>query len=263
MSDWESAVTEALGDLGADQVMVPGAKLRAKMMQMAPETGIDVGEHVASSAQSFSRLVGQVEGVEVQRRPGSDVLIGIGDARPPEPEIGVRTRRSVGSLRRDVYEAFTQLSRTKFVYLPDSDRFVRESEAEGASIPLPETTLEQLIKDRESFTQTLDAALQEPLLDALARSASPLSAFRTVLSESDLVRAWVSTQANVIRERVVEWAGEKGIEPRAAWFSRRDSQPNSRAVLARLIPYLTPEEIRELRIPFRAVEALLSDVSRG
>ena len=56
--------------------MVVGAKLRQKMVEVGHEEQLDVGTHVEESGQPFSRLVEQVNGVVVRRRPGRDILVG-------------------------------------------------------------------------------------------------------------------------------------------------------------------------------------------
>ena len=263
MSDWSFIALKALRNLGADSVMVPGAKLRLEMESVGAEMGFSVPEYLASSDEPFGALVEQVEEVVVIRRPGTDMLVGVGAAGPPQ---GPSTKRSVGttgSLRRDVFEAFTRLSNVAFVYLPETDRFVPENLAQGRSIPVPETNLDGLVRDREDFARSQDSQAQPALLAALTRSSKPLADFHRVLSETDLLSSWAATQGDLLRERVTAWAREHDIQPRDSWFTRDRSRPGTRYALEQLIPYLTAEEIRELKIPFRAVEALIADRSRN
>lgn len=83
MLDWNSLALKALRTLGADSVMVPGAKLRQEMVKIGSRSNFDVSAHVASSGQPFGVLTGQVAGVVVHKRPGSDMLVGIEGAAPP------------------------------------------------------------------------------------------------------------------------------------------------------------------------------------
>ena len=55
------------------------------------------------------------------------------------------------------------------------------------------------------------------------------------------------------------WAAQNSVTPRASWFRPRRSADSAHHTLSRIAPYLTANEIRQLQIPFRAVEALLSD----
>ena len=262
MSDWSSIVLQALRHLGADSVMVPGARLRLEMESVGAGMDFSVPAHLASSNQPFGALVEQVKGVVIIRRLGTDMLVGLGTATPPQETSPTRSIASTGSLRKDVFGAFTRLSNVAFVYLPATDQFVPANLAQGRSIPIPETTLERLVQDREDFVKSLEGHAQPALFAALTRSSKPLADFHRVLSEMNLLGSWASMQADLLRERVVAWAREHDIQPRDSWFSRDRSGPMARQALERLIPYLTPEEIRELKIPFRAVEALIADRSR-
>lgn len=261
MPNWESLTLDALRDLGADTEMVPGAKLRQRMVEMGLQRSMDVADHVERSGISFSKLAAQVDGVTVQPRPGSDVLIGLRSARVPDdaPRLDLSKPRH-GALRRDVYEAFTRIASTRYVYLPGSDKFVPAERAEGKSIEIESPTLTSLIDIRRQFASTLPQDAQRPLLDALIHSANPLSQFRSALVASDLFDQWSTVYAEAIKARVIEWARQNHLTPRDAWFRHPRPATSPRRTLTLLAQYLTAEEIRELRIPFRAIEALLSDL---
>ena len=232
MLDWNSLTLKALRTLGADSVMVPGAKLRQEMVKIGSRSNFDVSAHVASSGQPFSVLTGQVAGVVVHKRPGSDMLVGIeGAAPPPFDKPLENSAGSSGTLRKDVYEAFTKLSPVPCVYLPGSDRFVPANRAEGPSIKVPEVTLEGLVREREEFVNSLHPDVQPPLLDALKHSANPLADFHRELRNSGFIDEWVSARTNLLRSRVIEWAktmssfaihGSRGIPPE--WLRPRIRQ---------------------------------------
>lgn len=262
MKDWTTITKQALQELGAEQVMVSGAKLRERMVGIGSADGFDVAGYVAKSGTSFSRLIERVPGVIVEIRPGSDVAIGLNDARIPDHSAGHGEARSGGlhgGLRSDVYQAFTRISKVPFVYVPGKDRFVPEHRAEGPSIEVNSQTLDRLISYRKEFIETLPPEAQQPLREALV-SANPLSDFRREVVARGLLFRWVSTQEKKIREQVIRWAEEHDVTPRDAWFRRSHASNAPHRTLARLAPYLTADEIRELRIPFRAVEALLADL---
>ena len=240
--------------------MVPGAKLRREMELIGSESAFDVAEHVASSGRTFSNLVSEVEDVVIRARPGSDILVGLEGSRPPPSNrSAVIDSTGPSRLRTDVWEAFTKLSRVPYIYQPDSDRFMIASEGQGPSIPVPEVSLEQLIRDREEFLESLDSDVQSQLRRALHQSSKPLTDFRLDLEGRGLFKQWTSAQADQIRRRVIKWAEEHDIEPRNAWFSPSRSSVAAHRTLERLIPYMTTDEIRDLKVPVRAVEALLAD----
>lgn len=254
--EWSDLVAASLRELGADEKMVPGALLRQRMEIIGAKEGFDVGEYVAESPAPFVQLVARVDGVEINRRPGSDVLVGLAGASVPDP-----VRRSTyrpGTLRKDVFQAFTRVETVPFVYMPDADRFVLEDRSEGTVVEVDRISLEVLIVDRREFVKLLPEESQRPLLDALERSTKPLETFREAVVAQGVVRQWASRQAETVRTRVLSWARKHNITPREAWFQQRREDSPHRA-LERLLPYLTPDEIRAFPIPFRAIEALLSD----
>ena len=241
--------------------MVPGAKLRQRMVQLGLEEGFDVAEYVENSGSSFSKLAAQVDGVTVESQPGSDVLVGLHGARVPDDGLHSGSAKvRYGALRKDIYQAFTRVSNVPYVYLPGSDKFVAADQAEGPSIEVEGPTLERLVDVRRRFVETLSQDSQQPLLDALNRSANPLSDFRHELIARGIFDKWSAMQAEVIKSLVIEWAKRNDLTPRDTWFRPPQTANTTHQTLALLARYLTAEEIRELRIPFRAIEALLSDL---
>ena len=263
MDDWEKITKNAIRALHADSVMVSGAKLRAQMVAIGTSAGFDVAKHVAESGTSFSKLIADVNGVVVHSRIGSDVLVGFDGADfPTETPAHSEATSRYGGLRSDVFQAFTRVSQIPYVYLPGTDRFVPANEAQGRSIEVEEPTLERLIFYRQEFVKTLPPDDQQPLLDTLNRSTNPLSEFRREIAARGILSKWSSAQEETLREKIVQWAKENNVTPRDAWFRRPHVMNSAHRTLARLTPYLTADEIRELHIPFRAVEALLADLQK-
>ena len=250
----------ALNELGGSARMVVGAKLRQKMVAVGLEEQLNVGAYVEESGQPFSRLVEQVPGVVVRRRPGRDVLVGTPQAEEPEWDAASPTRR--GALRGDVYQAFTRIAPAPVVYSPDTDRFLAEEKAEGRSIRVPDVTLETLIQDRRQFAESLAAEMEQPLMDALTRSPNPLSAFRHAVGRLGIPDKWGQEQSRIVWQRVETWAAENSVTPRVTWQGRGQTVASAHHTLSKLADYMTASEIRQLKIPFRAVEALLSERDR-
>lgn len=256
--EWSDLVGAALRELDADEKMVPGAMLRQRMEVMGAKCGFDVGGYVADSPDPFAQLVGRVEGVEIKRRPGSDVLVGLAGASDPEPVRRSTYRARPGALRKDVFQAFTRVEAVPFVYMPDADRFALEDRSEGTVVEVERISLKTLIDDRRTFVNSLPEESQKPLLDALERSTKPLETFREAVAAQGVVGQWASRQAEIVRDRVLSWARKHDVAPRGAWFQQR-REVSAHRTLERLLPYLTPDEIRAFSVPFRAIEALLSD----
>lgn len=243
--------------------MIPGAKLREHMVRAGYSAGFDVAGHVANSGTSFSRLVAAVTGVNVKSRPGSDVVIGLDGARIPDRAAGHggQAKSRSGGLRSDVYQAFTRVAKIPFVYLPGKDRFVPEDRAEGARIEVNSQTLERLISYRKEFIGTLPPEDQKPLRDSLI-STNPLSDFRREVTTRGLLDKWVSAQEAKIKEQVIQWSGEHNVTPRDTWFRRLHVSKSPHRTLALLTPFLNDDEIRDLRVPVRAVEGMLDDLQK-
>ena len=261
MHDWNSLTVQALRTLGADKTMVPGAKLRQRMVEVGQTEGFDVGAHVAVSGIPFAKLAANVAGVTVKEQPGSDVLVGLQGARAAdEPTRFGSAKTPYGTFRKDVYQAFTRVSIVPYVYLPGSDKFVTEDHAYGPSIKVDGPSLDRLIAVRRDFVKTLPQEAWEPLLNALDRSPNPLSEFRRVVVAAGAFDKWSAMHAETIRLDIVKWARENNVTPRDAWFHNPQTVISPHRALTRLVPYLTADEIRELHIPFRAIEALLADL---
>lgn len=256
--DWNALTLLALSHVGADKVMVPGARLRQAMELLADERGFDVRAHLAETGRSFSQLVDEVDGVRIRRRPGSDMLVGLeGSDVPASPSPKVAKYH----LRRDVWEAFTKLSRERYVYQPDADRFVLSGEAQGPSVAVPEVTLDLHLQDRREFLDTLPANIRDALADVLQRSSRPLADFRVGLEEKDVLHDWMKFHVERTVERVMAWVEDNQIDVRRAWFASKRSGLTPQQVLERLAPYMTSDEVYEIKIPIRVVEAMLSDIA--
>ena len=251
-------VIDVLQALQAQETMVPGAKLRQEMVQAGWQRGLDVDAHLAALSCPFSKTLKEIEGIVIVHVPGSDILVGLPGAKPPAKSTP-RAKNPRQGLRQDVFEAFTRISAVPFVYVRERDKFVRDDQAEGTTVQVPPVSLEQSVASRREFAESLSERESAPLLDALDRSANPLGQFKQVVHASDLVGQWAKFQAGEMESRIRKWAEENRVVPRSAWFTRQRAEADAaRHVLQRLAPYLTADEIRELRIPIRAVAAMLS-----
>ena len=99
-------------------------------------------------------------------------------------------------------------------------------------------------------------------MDALTRSPSPLTTFRHAVESLGILNRWGAEQSEIVWRRVEKWAAENGVTPRTSWLSRGQTAKSAHRTLSRLAEYMTANEIRQLQIPFRAVEAFLLDHDR-
>ncbi|MCZ0943311.1 MAG: hypothetical protein OXJ53_09660 [Gammaproteobacteria bacterium] len=259
MSVWNTLTLRTLEQLGAKELMVPGAKLRQAMEILAHEQEFDIAAHLIDRGRSFSTLVSEVEGVTIQRRPGSDLLVGLTGSSPPAPLSPVT---KTGRFRKDVWEAFTKLSPDRYVYERDADRFMIAEEAEGPSVPVPEVTLDLHMQDRQEFVKTLPNDLQDEMGGMLRHSSRPLADFRAALEARSILNDWMSFQGARTADRIREWARQNQIDLRQSWFAPRRPRITAHQTLQRLIPYMTNDEVYEIKVPLRVVEAMLRDQSQ-
>lgn len=261
MTDWADLVVASLRELGADHEMVPGAMLRQRMEVIGAKSGLDVGAHLADASEPFVQSVSKVHDVVITRRPGSDVLVGLTGASTPQNSPRPEQHGRPGTLRKDVFQAFTRIAAIPFVYMPDSDVFAPQDRSSGPTIEVNKVSLDDLIADRMAFVNSLAEEAQPPLRAALERSPNPLATFREQATAQGLLGQWASRQAEMVKARVLSWAQECDITPRRDWFQQR-LEITAHQALERLLPYLTPDEIRAMSVPFRAVEAFLLDDNR-
>ena len=83
--------------------------------------------------------------------------------------------------------------------------------------------------------------------------------FRKEIMARGLLENWSSAQTETITRSVLHWAKQNDLAPRDDWFQRPQVVDSPHRTLERLIPHLTASKIRELQIPFRAIESFLSD----
>lgn len=259
MADWDEIVRAALQKLGADSVMVTGAKLRHEIDIVSADTDFHLQDHLRMSPLTFSQLVEAAEGVTVVRRPGTDMLVGFDGAKMPLATGPKNSRRLLGTgLRKDVYGAFTRVTIVPFAYEPATDQFKPMDEAEGRTVQVPQRTFDDLVEDRRRFAGTLSTEVRERIEQGLAHTTQPLGEFQTLVGKLRIARDWHAFHMERLRELIGTWATDNNLVIRDSWFERSSSsRRTAQAVLARLARHMTEDEIRGLRIPFRAIVELL------
>ena len=268
-NDWNAMTRRALEALGADKFLVPGAKLRQQLEALAAEEGADLRAYLYDNRIKFAELVERDPKIVVYRRPGTDMSVGFqGAAWPSTRTETAKARQTTGvRLRRDAYAAFTRISDQPYYYIPDNDRFTTDATESTKAIGVPRVTLEGLVSTRRAFAgQLAEPESRDQLLRALDYSPNPLSDFQRTVHALHLGRLWHQFNVDTLRSRMTDWAEENGTAFSPTWLED-DSESSATTVspqelLAQLARHLTDDEVRQLRLPFAAFEAMYSDLRR-
>jgi hypothetical protein len=268
MTDWTAFVEQVLTDLGGQTVCIPGAKLHVEVSKRALRQGDDFGEYLRSKGVTFAQFLGLDRRIVVHRRLGSDILVGFdGAALPTRPGAARATGfREYSVFRDDAYAAFTRVSHVPYVYIPVVDQFTTGPGDARDRVEVPPVTLDDLLEQRRAFAKSLDDEdARDKLIQAIERSANPLATFHLTLGGLRLARHWHDFNYKAIRDKILTWAEEKGVEVSPAWFSERPegrTVETPQQVLSELARHMTDEEIRSIAIPFRAVEEMYRALPR-
>lgn len=269
MVDWNNLAIEALRELGAEQTFARGAKARDVIQKLGDREGADLQEFLESEGKKFGEFLGDVPDVVIHRRPGTDMFVGFKGSMWPTEDRRHQDSEGRERFRSDVYEALTRVHQGPYYYIQSQDRFIQELEEHdlGDSLTMDSITLDDLVGERREFAESLpDEDASEALKRALLYSTNPLGAFQAVVTEHHLGRNWHAFKMERLRERLEKWAAGNGITVSPTWFvspEETNAWDRPQTALARFAQYMTDEEIRGIPVPFRAVEGLYRDLSRG
>lgn len=263
---WAQFLRQALEELGGQEFLIPGAKVHSYVGNLGRREGEDFLTFLRGSGLSFRQFVDLVPGTTLQIAPSprSDMLVGFEGAVMPKPTSSVPAlppRRQL-LVRQDAYDAFTRISESPFVYVRSSNDFTRDPGDAADQVPVPPVTLEGLLTDRRQFVDSLDDAepeVREELRRGIDYSPNPLADFQRRVAEKGLLRHWHYFNYDIISQKIREWAQQNGLPVSAAWFeprAERAAVQSPQAILSELSRFLTDDEVRSLRIPFRAVEEM-------
>ena len=270
MIDWNATAVEAIKQLGGDETLVPGAKLRQRIHEIGLSSEADLREHLESNSQTFSDFLRGVPDIVMEKRRGTDMLVGLEGAKRPaadDQRIQRLPSHSPPRLRQDAYTALTRLTPSQYYYVRESDSFTSRPAAEENGIPVPQATHDGLVAIRRDFAEKVtESDKRERLLSSLNQSSNPLASFRNVVAQLGLTEDWASHLYKSLRELLEYWAYQNNLQPSDSWFresgSRRGKVDRPQDILSRFAQYLTEDEARSVAVPFRAVEAMYRDISR-
>ena len=266
MMDWNALVKDAVLALGADKVLVPGAKVREHVSVIARQKGASLEDQLKSTGMKFGQLVDEVPGVVTHRRVGTDMLVGLEGAEWPEEKKLPPRQWEPGRFRTDVYGAFTRIVEEPYFYDPEQDLFTQTPENSDQCAPVPRVTLEDLLAERRTFaeSQTVDTT-RSTLLGAVDHSPGPLGDFQRAVVNLRLGGAWHLFKITGLKKRLQTWADANGVPVRPSWFDdtpRAAGAVTPQELLSRTARYMTDEDVRELRLPFRVLEEMYRDLAR-
>ena len=191
MLEWEEKLKNVLKELGADKQLVTGAKVKELLTKSALDPG-EFDRFLKEKGLKFSDFVLRVEGIKVQKRGASDMLVGFPGADWPTPNLSTRIPFKKLQMRDDVYNALTSVSNDGYYFLPDSDKFIEGPPPQRVNgVPLPKVPFSELINERRDFaTRIKDPIVRDQLLDSLDHTPNPLATFQYAVNKANLGESW-------------------------------------------------------------------------
>ncbi len=261
-AQWAELVRRVLREAGGEHTLLTGARLKQGIVEACQDQHA-FDSYLLIKGLRFVTFLEQVDGVEVRKQVGTDMLVGLEGARWPTTASSHSPIQP--ELRHDVYEALTRVSRVSFHYLPSTDEFRTVSDGHSDAVALPQVNFEELVAQRRKFAESLDdSSARQALLESLSTSANPLGNFQRELIRMELSDSWHRFKFDLLYAKLSEWASANGIAVSPAWHNN-SIEPKSETpqqILTRLAHYMSEQEIGELNVPFRAVEAFYRDLTK-
>ncbi len=253
MDEYSELVKQALTELGGAQRYVPGAKLLQRVQALAQSREKDFLSDLRAERVRFSQYLSQLgSAIKVHKRGASDMLVGYDTATLEIPQSHERRYRS--EFRPDVYNAFSRSHPAPVVYDKQADRFGTQPAEDG--IPGPSLIRQDFLNWRREFVSDLRDMEQRSNLETSLMTDSPLTNFRKELAERGLTTSWQDFKNQKIRSAIEKWAADSSVAIRESWFMQ-PPKSDVKGLLASVAEVMTEEEVRELAIPIRAIEAYL------
>lgn len=256
MPNWADITRSVLRELGGEQTLVPGAKLKQHIIQSADDPD-SFDSFLATQGRKFADWLGTLEAVIVYRRIGTDMLVGFSGAAWPQERTTAGGGSDRPQLRKDVYTALTQVNAGGYFYSPRTDTFSAGPVEETDAIRLPPVTLANLIDERRVFiAEAKDVNAKNSLQNALDFNANPLAAFQRAVVNHHLSHKWHSYKFGKLLSTLQQWAADNDLEMRSEWYDDKGElqRQGPQQLLTKLIPYMSDEEIRNLHVPLHAIE---------
>ena len=259
---WVNLVRKILREAGGERTLITGATLK-QSIRAASENETALDSYLKDTGLRFASFLERIDGVEVKKRVGTDMLVGLEGAK--WPTISPARAPSHPEFRQDVYEALTRASQARYHYLPSTDEFRPSSGELSDTIAMPLVTLEDLVAQRREFAESVeDSSARQALFVSLDGSVNPLANFQRELNLRGLAENWHRFKFDTLFAKLSEWASANNIAVSPAWHNTaiEHKRDTSQQILTRLVQYMSEQEIRDLNVPFRAVEAFYRDLTK-
>ncbi len=262
-TQWAELVRRVLREAGGEETLVTGAKLKQILVSASgDEHALD--SYLRAMGMRFKTFLERTDGVEVKTQVGTDMLVGLEGAGWPTTSLAQTSEQP--RLRQDLYEALTVLSEAGYHYSPSTDEFASGRGDASGAIAMPPVTFEDLIDQRRKFAESLgDSPHAQALIGALEKGASPLANYKRELARTGLSDDWHRFKFDHLYAKLSEWASTNGIAVSPAWHNTSfdPGRDTPQQIITRLVQYMSEQEIRNMNVPFRAVEAYFRDLTKG
>lgn len=268
MESLEDIIAEALVLAGGKEKFVAGAPLGARAHGVARLLGRSLRDELKASHRSMLEMLLGANRFEVIERPKTDFLVRLRQsddqlphavADPPKMRPAAAGQR----LRADVYTAFT---RTKKNYVFDrrmgsfyAIHPTHEVHSNENLIVVDAVELENLLKDRRDFAETLPEPLQD-FAKAVIAGEHPMTAFKTLLITHRSFDQWVVFHNQLLIPRVRRWAELVGVGFSDKWLEGNmvaTEDNRFREAIEKIITLMPDDELGEIQIPLKYIRLIL------
>jgi len=265
-TEWSEILRQAVGIEPAQPIV--GSRFRKIVSELAAERGRSFPPEGESALKFIQLLERWPEIVSIMRRPGQDFIVApAGDSDVLTNEI----KDQLFGIRRDLFDAFTTISKALPLYDKTQDRVVWRSGEIAAHlvtsnfVPIPKSSEEDAIQLRREFAESRLEAVRVSLIASLS-DGKPLQAFGRAIKQTGLQIEWHSFRTKRVLEQLQQWANSNGIEWKAVWLTGKDDRARSvqlrsceqtsaidQDALKALLSSLEPADMQRISIPLDLV----------
>lgn len=260
--DWPSLIDQAITRTrGLSSIPVKGARLRKALEELLAERGCNLNDVLRQEHLTFSRfLTLRDPSLKVIKQQGTDMLVAKSQEELSSSALDSKASQHSFSIRSDFYSALMDFSSDhSWYYDVNKDRAERvkgsiHPDKVGELILLPQTSQDEQIALRQAF---LDQYKISPLQTMLSDKGNFMRTFMNHVYGVGLAQQWHEFKFSALKAKLLQWAAEHQMEVKQDWFGRvshkNETTPDMVYFLKQISRYLTEEELRNLKLPLRAV----------
>lgn len=266
---WAHFLKNGLTALQADKQMTRGAILRDWVLKNQLEKNLNLTQELETRLLKFGQFIDLFpESIDTVRLTGTDMYVGLKGSTIPETAGSSSSKTfSASRLRRDIYDAFTRIDRV-YVYEKSSDAFTESTQLalNDQYVSVPQVTIESLIAERRAYAEQLgNESAKAELLSSLNGPIMILGKFQKALITHGLSRDWHEYKMRLLLTTIRTWASSNEIEFGHEWIDRgsKGSGSTPQQLLSFIARHMSDEEVRNLQLPFRAIEEMMKKIGRS